>query len=73
MPKFLSEITTPGSFKIKELKGDDATRLMEMGVLPGLPLEVIRKAPLGFPIEIKVRGILLTLRKAEAKCIELEG
>ncbi len=72
MPKYLSEITKPGSFKIKNLDGGDATRLLEMGVLPGLSLEVIRKAPLGFPIEIKVRGILLTLREVEAKCIELE-
>ncbi len=72
MSKTLSEIKKPGSFKIKNLVGDDSTRLMEMGVLPGLPIEVIRKAPLGFPIEIKVRGILLTLREVEAKCIELE-
>jgi ferrous iron transport protein A len=73
MSKNLSEIKSPGSFTIKDLKGDDATRLMEMGVLPGLPLEVLRRAPLGFPIEIKVRGILLTLREVEAKCIELES
>lgn len=73
MSKYLSEIKKPGSFKIKNLTGHDATRLMEMGVLPGLPLQVIRKAPLGFPIEIKVRGILLTLREIEANCIELES
>jgi len=72
MPQFLSEITKPGSFKIKNLMGNESTRLMEMGVLPGLSLQVIRKAPLGFPIEIKVRGILLTLREVEASCIELE-
>lgn len=72
MPKYLSDIKKPGSFKIKNLSGDDATRLMEMGVLPGLPVDVLRRAPLGFPIEIKVRGMLLTLRKTEANCIELE-
>ncbi|MGB0347437.1 MAG: FeoA family protein [Balneolaceae bacterium] len=72
MPIYLSDIKKPGSFKIKKLNGTDATRLMEMGVLPGLPLDVIRRAPLGFPIEIKVRGMLLTLREVEAKCIELE-
>ena len=72
MAKYLSEIKKPGTFKIKNMSGKDSTRLMEMGVLPGLPIEVIRRAPMGFPIEIKIRGALLTLREAEANCIELE-
>lgn len=44
-------------------------RLMEMGLLTGTPVEVIRYAPLGDPIEIKVRGYHLTLRKHEAEQI----
>ncbi len=44
-------------------------RLMEMGLLTGTPIEVIRYAPLGDPIEIKVRGYHLTLRKHEAEQI----
>jgi ferrous iron transport protein A len=44
-------------------------RLMEMGVLSGTPVEVIRYAPLGDPIEIKVRGYHLTLHKHEAEQI----
>lgn len=72
MALFLSEIKKSGSFKIKNLSGNEAARLMEMGVLPGLPLEVIRRAPLGYPVEIKVRSMLLTLRESEATCIELE-
>ncbi len=71
MGKFLTEIQKSGSFTIKTLNGEDSTRLMEMGVLPGLTLEVVRRAPLGYPIEIKVRGMLLTLRESEAACIEL--
>ena len=41
-------------------------RLMEMGLLIGTPVELIRFAPLGDPVEIKVRGYHLTLRRHEA-------
>lgn len=41
-------------------------RLMEMGLLIGTTIELVRFAPLGDPIEIKVRGYHLTLRRHEA-------
>ncbi|PYK98282.1 MAG: ferrous iron transport protein A [Verrucomicrobia bacterium] len=41
-------------------------RLLEMGLLVGTPVELVRFAPLGDPVEIKVRGYHLTLRKHEA-------
>lgn len=41
-------------------------RLLEMGVLVGTSVELVRFAPMGDPVEIKVRGYHLTLRKAEA-------
>jgi ferrous iron transport protein A len=44
-------------------------RLMEMGLLIGTPVELVRFAPLGDPVEIKVRGYNLTLRKHEAEQI----
>ena len=44
-------------------------RLLEMGVLVGTPVELVRFAPLGDPVEIKVRGYHLTLRKHEADLI----
>jgi len=44
-------------------------RLMEMGLLVGTKVELIRFAPLGDPVEIKVRGYNLTLRKHEAEQI----
>ncbi len=49
--------------------GDVARRLMEMGVVPGAPVRVIKTAPLGDPIEIRVRGYHLALRRAEAQTI----
>jgi Fe2+ transport system protein FeoA len=47
-------------------------RLLEMGVLEGTEVEVVRLAPLGDPIEIRVRGYHLSLRKHEAEQIEVE-
>lgn len=44
-------------------------RLMEMGLIVGTLVEVVRFAPLGDPVEIKVRGYNLTLRKQEAEQI----
>lgn len=44
-------------------------RLMEMGLLVGTQIELVRFAPLGDPVEIKVRGYNLTLRKHEAEQI----
>ena len=44
-------------------------RLLDMGITPGVTVEVTGKAPMGDPIEITVRGYKLTLRKDEAKAI----
>ena len=44
-------------------------RLMEMGLLVGTKVELVRFAPMGDPVEIKVRGYNLTLRKHEAELI----
>jgi len=47
-------------------------RLMTMGLTPQTEIQVIRRAPMGDPIEIEVRGSLLSLRQAEAACLQLE-
>ncbi len=47
-------------------------RLFDMGVTPGVEIYLRKKAPLGDPIEITIRGYELTLRKDEAKCCEVE-
>jgi Fe2+ transport system protein FeoA len=47
-------------------KATVAKRLIEMGIGKGVELEVIRVAPLGDPIEVKVKGYLLSIRKEEA-------
>ena len=48
---------------------DHKPRLMEMGLLVGTPVELVRFAPMGDPVEIKVRGYHLTLRRADASLI----
>ncbi|KAI94040.1 iron transporter FeoA [Rhodomicrobium udaipurense JA643] len=47
-------------------------RLLAMGLTPGATFSVQRRAPLGDPIEIKVRNFKLTLRKGEAAIVEVE-
>jgi ferrous iron transport protein A len=44
-------------------------RLMEMGLIQGATVEFIRSAPMGDPIEVKIKGYRLTLRKQEAESI----
>lgn len=53
-------------------KGAIRKRLMEMGLTSDARFEVVRVAPLGDPVEIKVRGYYLSLRKSEAEHVEVE-
>ena len=46
-------------------------RLMEMGLLPGTRIEMVRRAPLGDPLEVRLRGYLLSVRRAEASGVSL--
>lgn len=57
--------------RVVSVEGESAVarRLMEMGVVPGAPVCVIKAAPLGDPIEVRVRGYHLALRRAEAQTI----
>ncbi len=44
-------------------------RLLELGVLPGTPLEIVRVAPLGDPIEVRLRGYSLSIRRDDARIV----
>ena len=67
----LTALAPGGAGKVTEIKVPPASRprLMEMGLLVGTQVELVRFAPLGDPVEIKVRGYHLTLRKNEAEQI----
>ena len=53
-------------------QGSAFLRLREMGLLVGTTVKLVRTAPLGDPLEIKVRGYHLTLRKSEAEHVLVE-
>jgi Fe2+ transport system protein FeoA len=67
----LTSVPLGASATVAEIKLPPETRprLMEMGLLVGTSVELVRFAPLGDPVEIKVRGYNLTLRKHEAEQI----
>ncbi len=46
-------------------------RLLEMGLCPGVTVTVIRRAPLGDPIELRVRGYLLSIRGDQARLVQI--
>lgn len=54
-----------------EAKDAHSLRLMEMGVVPGAPVRVVKVAPLGDPIQICVRDYHLALRRSEARSIKV--
>lgn len=74
MTKFLNDFTVGESGKIVKVSGEVRVRrrLFDMGLTPGAELVMRKKAPLGDPIEITIRGYELTLRKIEAACVEVE-
>ncbi len=61
-----------GIIKTVAGEGKLRRRLFDMGVTPGAKVLLRKKAPLGDPIEITIRGYELTLRKAEAACVTME-
>lgn len=67
----LTELAVGASAVVRELpkNGTAYVRLREMGMLAGTRVTLVRMAPLGDPLEIKLRGYHLTLRKSEAEHI----
>ena len=74
MIKKLSEFTIGMAGTISKVDGEGRVRrrLFDMGVTPGAKLFLRKKAPLGDPIEINIRGYELTLRKDEAELVICE-
>ncbi|MBR3043811.1 MAG: ferrous iron transport protein A [Oscillospiraceae bacterium] len=72
--KTLRDIPIGETAKVVKLHGQGAIkrRIMDMGITRGVEIYVRKVAPLGDPIEIKVRGYELSLRKADAELVEVE-
>lgn len=62
------------TYKVTKITGKGALkrRIMDMGLTKGTELYVRKVAPLGDPIQISVRGYELSLRRADAKLLEVE-
>lgn len=67
----LTSLKIGGAATVSEIKlrPEQRGRLLEMGLLVGTSVQLIRFAPLGDPVEIKVRGYHLTLRRQDAEQI----
>ena len=74
MEKGLDEFKIGEKGTIVKVNGEGKLRrrLFDMGVTPGAKIELIKKAPLGDPLEVHIRNYVLTLRKSEASLIIME-
>ena len=71
----LDELGVGKSSVIKNVGGDGSLRcrLLDMGLIPKTKVTLVKVAPMGDPIELRIRGYELTLRKSDARKIEIEG
>ena len=75
MSKTLAQLPIGEVSNVISISGDSAItkRLMEMGVVPGVTIRVVKTAPFGCPMQIRVRGYNLAIRRSEANSIEIAG
>lgn len=69
----LAELPVGASATVERVLGERrlAVRLMELGLVPGTTVQVERKAPLGDPVELSIRGYGLSIRRADAERITI--
>ena len=70
----LSNIPSGTQAKVTAVGGKSVTtrRLMEMGVVPGVSVRLVKSAPFGDPIEVRLLGYSLAMRRSEAESVEVE-
>ena len=70
----LSDLAPGQDGVIAEVAGQDAfrRRLAHLGFLPGTRVRMIRRAPLGGPVEVRIRGYHLALRRRDARHVLIE-
>ena len=70
----LAALPVGGTAIVSRVRGERAVvrRLLEIGLVPGTQVTLRRVAPMGDPIELKVRNFALSIRRSEALCIEIE-
>ncbi len=72
--KNLRQVSVGSAAIVRKIHGEGAVkrRIMDMGITKGVEVYVRKVAPLGDPIEVRVRGYELSLRKADAENIEVD-
>ncbi len=72
--KTLKDAAVGSTVKVVKLHGEGAVkrRVMDMGITRGIEVYVRKVAPLGDPMEVRIRGYELSIRKADAENIEVE-
>ena len=70
----LNELEPGSRCVVRGVDGAHTTvrRLMELGLVPGTPMVLVRQAPLGDPYEIQIRGVHLSIRRSEAEQVYVE-
>lgn len=70
----LKDVKVGNTVTVRKLTGSGPVkrRIMDMGITKGVEIYVRKVAPLGDPMELKVRGYELSIRKADAEMIEVE-
>lgn len=73
--KTLNQLQPGERATIVKVGGDGPVRrrILDMGVVTGADIEVVRVAPLGDPVEFRVKGYNLSLRKSEAQNVQVEA
>ena len=71
----LADLTPGTSAIVTAISGASrvASRLMEMGFVPGAVVEVLRRAPFGGPVQYRVHGVSISMRSTEASCVSVES
>ena len=73
--KTLKDVRVGETVTVRRLHGEGPVkrRIMDMGITKGVEIYVRKVAPLGDPMELNLRGYELSVRKADAEMIEVEG
>lgn len=75
MERYLGDLKTGEWARVERIEGGGALRrrMMDMGIVPGVELEVVRHAPFGGPLQVRLKGYYLAMRRGEcAKIIVTE-
>ena len=70
----LKDAQVGSTVKVVKIHGEGAykRRIMDMGITKGSEIFIRKVAPLGDPVEVTIRGYELSLRKADAECVDVQ-